>query len=49
MTIFHVKLESGMIVRASMLNAQRTVDDPISIDDDVWLSFTADSGVLLDK
>lgn len=49
MTIFHVKLESGLVVRASMLNAERTVDDPISIDDDVWLSFSADSGVLLDR
>ena len=49
MTIFHVKLPSGLVVRASMLNAQRTVEDPISIDDDVWLSFAPDAGVLLER
>lgn len=49
MTIFHVKLESGLIVKASMLNAQRTVENPISIDDDVWLSFAPDAGSLLDQ
>ncbi|MEM8539613.1 MAG: TOBE domain-containing protein, partial [Pseudomonadota bacterium] len=49
MTILHVKLESGLIVRASMLNAERAVENPITIDDDVWLSFSSDSGVLLDR
>ncbi len=49
MTIFHVKLPSSLVVRASMLNAQRTVEDPISIDDDVWLSFASDAGVLLER
>ncbi|EJT02660.1 ABC transporter ATP-binding protein [Rhizobium sp. CCGE 510] len=47
MTVFHVKLQSGKIVKASSLNAQRSVDDPFTYDQEVWVSFDENAGVLL--
>jgi putrescine transport system ATP-binding protein len=47
MTIFHVKLDSGKIVKASMVNAARSSDEIFSYHDRVWLSFRPDAGVLL--
>jgi putrescine transport system ATP-binding protein len=47
MTLYNVRLPSGTFVRASMLNAERTVASPITWDDTVWLSWTADAGVVL--
>ncbi|QRM54280.1 ABC transporter ATP-binding protein [Sinorhizobium sp. BG8] len=47
MTVFHVKLDSGKVVKASMLNAQREVEDPIAYDDKVWVSFAETAGVVL--
>lgn len=47
MTVFHVKLTSGQIVKASTLNAARAVSDPFSYDDQLWVSFDADGGVIL--
>ncbi|MBB3132314.1 putrescine transport system ATP-binding protein [Rhizobium pisi] len=47
MTVFHVRLPNGNVVKASSLNAQRTVDDPFTYDQEVWVSFDEDSGVLL--
>ncbi|MGO4486129.1 ABC transporter ATP-binding protein [Rhizobium pisi] len=47
MTVFHVRLPNGNVVKASSLNAQRTVDDPFTYDQEVWISFDEDSGVLL--
>ncbi|MBY5348809.1 ABC transporter ATP-binding protein [Rhizobium leguminosarum] len=47
MTVFHVKLQSGKVVKASSLNAQRSVDDPFTYDQDVWVSFDENAGVLL--
>ncbi|MDX3929606.1 MAG: ABC transporter ATP-binding protein [Shinella sp.] len=47
MTVFHVKLGSGKVVKASMLNAQREVEDPMAYDEKVWVSFTETAGVVL--
>jgi putrescine transport system ATP-binding protein len=47
MTVFHVKLQSGKVVKASSLNAQRSVDDPFIYDQEVWVSFDENAGVLL--
>ncbi|MGO8372245.1 ABC transporter ATP-binding protein [Rhizobium ruizarguesonis] len=47
MTVFHVKLQSGRVVKASSLNAQRSVDDPFIYDQEVWVSFDENAGVLL--
>ncbi|MBB3313072.1 putrescine transport system ATP-binding protein [Rhizobium sp. BK196] len=47
MTVFHIRLPSGKFVRASSLNAQRSVDDPFTYDQEVWVSFDENGGVLL--
>ncbi|MEM5494266.1 ABC transporter ATP-binding protein [Hoeflea sp. AS16] len=47
MTVFHVKLKSGEVVKASLLNAVRTVEDPIGYDEEIWVCFNADGGVVL--
>ncbi|MEW9616586.1 ABC transporter ATP-binding protein [Shinella sp. S4-D37] len=47
MTVFYVKLDGGKVVKASMLNAQREVEDPISYDEKVWVSFGETAGVVL--
>ena len=47
MTVFHIKLKSGDVVKASLLNAVRTVEDPFSYDEEIWVSFDPDSGVVL--
>jgi len=47
MSLYNVKLASGTIVRASRLNASRSVEKPIGWEDRVWLSWPEDSGVIL--
>jgi putrescine transport system ATP-binding protein len=47
MTVFHIKLDSGKVVKASMLNAQREVEDPIAYDERIWVSFGETAGVVL--
>jgi putrescine transport system ATP-binding protein len=47
MTVFIAKLESGQTVRAAMLNAAREVENPLGYDEEVWISFDGDAGVLL--
>ncbi|MGO4440128.1 ABC transporter ATP-binding protein [Rhizobium sp. RAF56] len=47
MTIFHVKLKSGQVVKASSLNAVRAVEEPFAYDEEVWVSFDENAGVLL--
>ena len=47
MTVYHVKLPDGRIVKASALNAARASDDPLTWNDKAWISFPADAGVVL--
>ncbi|MDF1630933.1 ABC transporter ATP-binding protein [Mycoplana sp. MJR14] len=47
MTVFHVRLPSGKVVKTSMLNAQREVENPIGYDEKVWVSFAETGGVVL--
>ena len=47
MTLYNVKLPSGMFVRASRLNAERSVENAITWNDRVWLSWAPDAGVVL--
>ncbi|KQV44560.1 MULTISPECIES: ABC transporter ATP-binding protein [unclassified Rhizobium] len=47
MTVFHVRLPDGKVVKASSLNAVRAVEDPIGYDQEVWISFAEDAGVVL--
>ncbi|SOC45432.1 spermidine/putrescine ABC transporter ATP-binding subunit [Rhizobium subbaraonis] len=47
MTVLHIKLPSGKVVKTSMLNAQREVENPIGYDEKVWVSFAETAGVVL--
>ena len=47
MTVFHVKLGSGKVVKISQMNASRAAEDPLAWDDKVWVSFAPDSGIVL--
>jgi len=47
MTVYHVKLESGQVVKASAMNAVREVENPLGYDEDVWISFDENAGVVL--
>jgi putrescine transport system ATP-binding protein len=49
MTVFHIKLDDGRIVRTSLINSQRLTDDPLSWNDRAWVSFRPDAGVVLTK
>jgi putrescine transport system ATP-binding protein len=46
-SIYHVKLPTGAMVKSTVTNRTRLVERPISWDDKVWLSWTRDSGVVL--
>ncbi len=47
MTVFHVKLKDGRVVKASSLNAVRGVEDPLGYDQEVWIWFDENAGVVL--
>ena len=47
MTIYHVKLADGQVVKASALNSSRVTEDPLTWDDRAWISFQPDAGVVL--
>lgn len=49
MTVYHVRLDDGQMVRASSLNATRVTDDPLTWDDRAWISFQPDAGVVLTR
>jgi putrescine transport system ATP-binding protein len=49
MTVYHVRLDNGQIVRASTLNSARVTEDPLSWNDRAWISFEPDSGVVLTR
>ncbi len=47
MTVFHVRLDSGKVVRVSTINSARAVERPLTWEDRAWLSFSPDAGVVL--
>ncbi|PHP66266.1 polyamine ABC transporter ATP-binding protein [Zhengella mangrovi] len=47
MTIIHVRLDSGKVIRASMINSARGSDNPLTWGDRAWISFAPDAGVVL--
>ena len=49
MTVYHVKLADGQVVKASSLNASRVTEDPLSWSDRAWISFSPDAGVVLTR
>ncbi|MCC6204080.1 MAG: ABC transporter ATP-binding protein [Hyphomicrobiales bacterium] len=49
MTIYHVRLSNGQVVKAAALNAARVTDDPLTWNDRAWISFQPDAGVVLTR
>jgi putrescine transport system ATP-binding protein len=49
MTVYHVKLADGQVVKASALNASRVTEDPLTWNDEAWISFAPDAGVVLTR
>jgi putrescine transport system ATP-binding protein len=48
-SIYHVRLPTGAMVKATITNRTRLVERPITWSDKVWLTWAADSGVVLTK
>ena len=49
LSIYHVKLDSGEVVKSAQTNQTRMIERPITWDDRVWLSWDRDAGVLLTR
>ena len=49
MTVYHVRLDHGQVVKASSLNASRATEDPLTWNDRAWISFPPDAGVVLTR
>jgi len=49
MTVYHVKLDDGRIVKVSALNSARVTEDPLTWGDRAWISFKPDAGVVLTR
>ncbi len=47
MTVFHVKIGSGKVIKISQMNATREADEPLAWDDKVWVTFPANAGIVL--
>jgi putrescine transport system ATP-binding protein len=46
-SICKIKLDDGAVMTASFANASRVVDRPIAWNDEVWVTWTPDAGVVL--
>ncbi len=49
MTVYHVRLADGQVVKASALNSARLSDDQLTWSDRAWISFSPDAGVVLTR
>ncbi len=49
MTVYHVRLSDGQVVKASALNSARVTEDPLTWNDRAWISFPPDAGVVLSR
>jgi putrescine transport system ATP-binding protein len=48
-SVYHVRLPTGAMVKSTVTNRTRLVERPITWDDKVWLSWSRDGGVVLTK
>jgi len=46
-SVYKVKLDNGLTMKAAVANRTRIVERPIGWGDRVWLNWTPDSGVVL--
>jgi len=49
MTLYNLKLDDGRIIKTSMINSSRTVEDALTWHDRAWVSFAPDAGVVLTR
>ena len=49
LSTYHVELASGQVIKAQVANTRRLSRRDITWEDTVWVSWTADAGVLLDR
>jgi putrescine transport system ATP-binding protein len=49
MTVYHVRLDDGQVIKTSVLNSVRVFDDPLSWNDRAWISFQPDAGIVLTR
>jgi putrescine transport system ATP-binding protein len=49
MTIYHIRLDDGRVIRSSLVNSQRIFEDPLTWSDRAWVSFRPDAGVVLTR
>jgi putrescine transport system ATP-binding protein len=47
LSIYKVRLETGLVMKAALANVSRLVERPIGRDDRVWLDWAADAAVVL--
>ena len=47
MTVYHVKLPDGRVIKTSSVNSARVIKDPLTWNDRAWISFASDAGVVL--
>lgn len=49
LSVYHIRLDQGGTMRASIANTSRVVERPITWEDPVYITWTPDSGVILVK
>jgi putrescine transport system ATP-binding protein len=49
MTIYHVRLDDGRIVRTSSVNSRRASDEQLTWHDRAWIYFRPDAGIVLTR
>ncbi|MEQ1953897.1 ABC transporter ATP-binding protein [Mesorhizobium sp. CN2-181] len=49
MTVYHVRLADGQVLKASALNSSRVTEDQLTWNDRAWVSFAPDAGVVLTR
>ncbi len=49
MTVYHIKLDDGQVVKASALNSARIAEHQLTWSDRAWISFAPDAGVVLTR
>ena len=49
MTVYHVKLPSGRVVKATTMNSARVTEEPLTWNDRAWITFAPDAGVVLTR
>lgn len=49
MTVYHVRLDDGRVIKTSQINRDRLAESPLSWNDRAWISFKPDAGVVLTR